>query len=62
MNFGKLARKYTCSYCGRIAKASAPQDKFDYILEDWSNRPTKKQFIFCNLDCLTKWKKERGET
>lgn len=61
MTFGKLTRKFTCSQCGRIAKADAPQDVFDFILEDWSGRPTKKQFIFCNLDCLQKWIEEQQE-
>jgi len=59
MEFGKFARKYTCDQCGRMEKAKAPQDKFDYILEDWSTKSDMDQFIFCNLDCLQEWIKEQ---
>lgn len=63
MEFGKFARKYICSACGRIAKTKpgAPQDEFDYILNDWSKRPEKRQANFCNLGCLQKWIEEQQE-
>lgn len=54
MEFRKFVRKFTCDYCGKIAKAAEPQDVFKSILSEWSTG-FEEQFIFCNQDCLLKW-------
>lgn len=50
-----FAKAYTCAGCGKVEKCFRPQEKFDFILEDWSTRPKKKRFIFCSLNCIGKW-------
>lgn len=54
MTYQKFARKYTCDYCGKTAKAAKPQDVFKSFLSEWG-KGTEEQFLFCNLDCLYKW-------